>query len=49
MREAVEAMAREKARLGKTSRLPKGNMSFGQFLLEWLDFGVRSGLGRHGK
>src|SRR5436305_14109829 len=38
MREAVEAMAGEKARLGKASRVPKGDRTFGQFLLEWLDF-----------
>lgn len=38
MREAVDAMAREKARLGKAPRLGKGDKSFGEFFLEWLDY-----------
>ena len=38
MREAVEEMTRQKARLGKASRLAVGDISFGQFFLEWLDY-----------
>jgi hypothetical protein len=38
MREAVEAMGREKARLGKAPRLSKADKSFREFFLEWLDY-----------
>src|SRR3982751_6868410 len=38
MREAVQEMTRQKARLGKVSRLSVGDVSFGQFFLEWLDY-----------
>jgi integrase len=38
MREAVEAMAREKAKLGKAPRRGAGDVTLGQFLFEWLDY-----------
>ena len=38
MREAVEAIGREKARLGKAPRLGRSDKSFGQFFLEWLEY-----------
>jgi len=38
MREAVEEMGRQRARLGKPSCLAVGDITFGQFFLEWLDY-----------
>src|SRR3982751_2294985 len=38
MREAIEAMTRERARLGKPSTSSTGDVTFGEFFLQWLDY-----------